>query len=271
MKLLEMIASLPTTTVYAQSILGALHNLLSSSIAKIIDPTTGAMPAQSLISISGIQVASKVYNGVTTAINSRKFAGSCSPAVALKLATSELQVQGDLATIESIACRQPLACDQATFLQEAKIAYESIGGEWGGAGAINALYLPDNNIRPSELDDSTWGEESAQAACAAITAQSKATFLNTTKAINALSVTDVSNLYQGKMITSVVNVCVGVMRCAHVHSPATASRTSSTAIYDRYSTPAVATSAPTASPSPIQKNRAIQSQKAIARTLDWSC
>lgn len=77
---------------------------------------------------------------------------------------------------------------------------------------MNAVYLSDNDIRPSELDDTTWGMKSAQQECADITAHSKAIFLNTSLAINALSVTDVSNLYQGKMVTSVVNVCASVMR-----------------------------------------------------------
>ena len=79
-----MIATVPPTTIYAQPILGALHSLLSTSIAKIIDPPTGSMMQQSLTAIAGEQLMTWTFGNLSASLANDAYVSMVSPALAYK-------------------------------------------------------------------------------------------------------------------------------------------------------------------------------------------
>ncbi|CAM6001112.1 unnamed protein product [Sphagnum balticum] len=106
-----MIAGVPPTIIYAQPILSALHNLLSTSIVNIIDPPTGSMMQQSLISIAGEQLITWTFGNLSSSLANDTYASSMSPAFAYNVSKSLLMIMTELGTVISVAYRNPLQCE----------------------------------------------------------------------------------------------------------------------------------------------------------------
>jgi hypothetical protein len=137
-----MIASVPATAIYSQPILNALHNLLSTSIVNIIDPPTGSMMQQSLITIHGQQLITWTFGNLSSSLADDAFVSIVSPVLATNVAKSLLMVMAELGTGISVTYRNPLQCDRDYYLELAKDAFQSVGGWFGFTTQLKHLQTP---------------------------------------------------------------------------------------------------------------------------------